>query len=193
MIVLNSFGTLGVPPEVSPSGIYDHDRGPGDYERSDGVVVSGFATTFRAVGVRPAVAGSVPAAIVEAFNYWFNPDQSTARWVDGGAIEITFRDDSGQTGVRRDGAVRAAAARAAQSIDPDVRFLLPGEEAPAPTPDAETPPDAEAPPTPGQQQRPAKTEVFSTPMIVGLVAAAALLGTVYYYQKRKPASSTLTL
>lgn len=191
MILMNSFGALGDIPEVSPSGIYE--RGPADYERSNGVVVNGFATTFRAVGVRPAVAASVPAAIVEAFNYWFNPDQSTARWADGGVIQITFRDDSAQTGVRRDGAVRAAAARAAQSIGPDVRFLLPGEELPAPTPDEETPPDAETPPTPEQeQQRPAKTEVFSTPMIVGLVAAAALLGTVYYYQRRKPASSTLT-
>ena len=186
MILLNGFGTLGIAPEESPTGIYELS-----------VTANGFSTTLRPVNVRPAIASAVPDAVIEALNYWFDQDYHNARWVEGGVIRASFRDDSGQSGVRRDAALRQAIVRAEQSLGGGVRLLLPGEQLPTPeappAPGGETTDGGETParsgPPAAQRQRQQSSEMFSTPVVVALVVGAAALGAFYYYQRRKPASA----
>lgn len=195
MILTNSFGALGNLPEESPSGIYRMAEGA-----AQAAYVAGgspvFVTQITPVNVSAADSPRVPAAIVEALNYWFRPPGGwgegfvahESAWNPTGTLWVRFTDPNEQTGVRRDAALRAAMARAERTLGGNARLLLPGEQ--VATPDAETPPstDGETPPAPDASLATRQSSgVFTTPVVVALIAGAAVLGGLYYYQRRKPA------
>lgn len=203
MYLINGLGAPITTLELSPANLYRLAQG----------YVAGstptFVTELRPYNLRSGAAPGAPAAVVAALDYWFRPEeggsmQHAAGWGSTGRIWVRFSDPSDQSGVRRDGALRAAVRRAEASLGSDVRLLLPGESAPAaaaPTPPPEQPTVARSAPTPrvstdgGRRETPtAATQTppappkpagfFDTTTILVLIAAASGLGYLYYARKK---------